>query len=366
MTNYSYLNAEKIPDYREYLQIKLTRPLNTGKTYYFEYYAQFRDNSSIAAGNLGALFTVKPDTSADPKNFSALIRSPQVNHPGIIDGTKKWTKVSGCFEAKAQYHYLTIGNFIADSQTSFLPTIWLTGIEPYYLIDDVLLEETSIDFLPPANLLGNDTTICEGQQLNFDFSPLQGYDFTWQGGSKEKIFTSATDGTYALRLTNGKCVILDTIALKVINKVKLGPDLRFCAEQELKLSSPSGDTLLWQDGTITNEYTVSATGQYVASSLSPQCPSSDTVSVEKLSCPGMIPNVITPNGDGKNDFFVIENIDLLSWELTIYNRWGKQVYENVRYDNSWKGSGLSAGSYYYLLRNHTLNQSYKGWVTILL
>ena len=43
-------------------------------------------------------------------------------------------------------------------------------------------------------------------------------------------------------------------------------------------------------------------------------------------------NIITPNGDGKNDVLVIDNIQLYPGNtLTIYNRWGREVYKTTNY-----------------------------------
>ena len=55
-------------------------------------------------------------------------------------------------------------------------------------------------------------------------------------------------------------------------------------------------------------------------------------------CAIMIPNVITPNGDGINDYFQITNIDYYpNSEIKIYNRWGKRVYESQNY----QGGGMA-------------------------
>lgn len=64
-----------------------------------------------------------------------------------------------------------------------------------------------------------------------------------------------------------------------------------------------------------------------------------------------IPNVITPNGDGKNDLFVIvgrENYDRI--ELTVINRWGNEVYRNADYKDEWNGASLNEGTYYPIIR----------------
>lgn len=75
-----------------------------------------------------------------------------------------------------------------------------------------------------------------------------------------------------------------------------------------------------------------------------------------------VPNGITPNGDGKNDFFVIDIIEANpdrypNNELVIFNRWGDVVFSASPYNstNWWGGTGpngepLPSGTYYYILR----------------
>ena len=63
----------------------------------------------------------------------------------------------------------------------------------------------------------------------------------------------------------------------------------------------------------------------------------------------------SPNGDGINDFFVIEGIEAFPGSaLTIYNRWGNEVYADTGYDNDWGGTwdtdvDLTDGTYFYVL-----------------
>lgn len=72
-----------------------------------------------------------------------------------------------------------------------------------------------------------------------------------------------------------------------------------------------------------------------------------------------VPEVITPNGDGKNDFFVIKGVQGKNVSIVIFNRWGNKVYENGQYDNTWDGTPnaggiignekLPQGTYYYIV-----------------
>jgi gliding motility-associated-like protein len=78
-----------------------------------------------------------------------------------------------------------------------------------------------------------------------------------------------------------------------------------------------------------------------------------------------IPNVITPNSDGFNDAFVIDHLSSGAWALSVYNRYGQQVYYSPAYTNDWDGDGLSPGVYYYALQHAFVDETYKGWLHII-
>ena len=67
--------------------------------------------------------------------------------------------------------------------------------------------------------------------------------------------------------------------------------------------------------------------------------------------PIVIPNIFTPNGDGTNDCFVIENIEQISEnQLDVYTKNGRVVHSKRFYDNRWDGRGLPDGVYFYIFR----------------
>lgn len=81
-----------------------------------------------------------------------------------------------------------------------------------------------------------------------------------------------------------------------------------------------------------------------------------------------IPNAVSPNGDGKNDRFLIVGLDKYPGSsLNVYNRWGNEVYHSDNYANDWDGHELGDGTYYYILLLNTPHgkTAYKGWVEIL-
>jgi gliding motility-associated-like protein len=76
-------------------------------------------------------------------------------------------------------------------------------------------------------------------------------------------------------------------------------------------------------------------------------------------------NIFTPNGDGRNEVFYIDNVHLYpDNELTVFNRYGKEVFRQKSYRNTWQGGAVSGGTYYYLFTVKA-GRAYKGWVEIV-
>ncbi len=83
-----------------------------------------------------------------------------------------------------------------------------------------------------------------------------------------------------------------------------------------------------------------------------------------------IPTLFSPNGDGVNDGFVIKDLaDYAQNELIVLNRWGNEVYRQANYQNTWSGTGLNEGTYFYIVRLKKANGDSwvikKGYVTLI-
>ncbi|MEY4931011.1 MAG: hypothetical protein RI909_1735 [Bacteroidota bacterium] len=87
-------------------------------------------------------------------------------------------------------------------------------------------------------------------------------------------------------------------------------------------------------------------------------------------------NGISPNGDGKNDTWIIEYINLFpdtqKNKVMIYNRWGDLVWEASDYDNTnvvftgvnKNGNELSSGSYFYKIEFPGGRASITGYISL--
>lgn len=82
-------------------------------------------------------------------------------------------------------------------------------------------------------------------------------------------------------------------------------------------------------------------------------------------------NYMSPNGDGLNDFFTIENVALYAdYSLTVYNEGGMEVFKVLNnYNNNWDGtfSGkqLPTGVYFYVFYNSKTGAEFKGALNII-
>ena len=81
-------------------------------------------------------------------------------------------------------------------------------------------------------------------------------------------------------------------------------------------------------------------------------------------------NLVTPNGDGVNDNFVIQNLDMYpNNEVKIFDRAGRLLYSKKNYDSEWNGTfngaPLAEDTYYYIVDFGSKKPALKGFITIV-
>jgi gliding motility-associated-like protein len=151
-------------------------------------------------------------------------------------------------------------------------------------------------------------------------------------------------------------------------------------------SSYNAVSWLWSFGNNTNSSEQNPTSTYFSNGIYPVtlyafntlgCVDSATtfitINTVTTEISTLIPNVITPNNDGKNDVWKLQFIDLLFPDATveIYNQWGQQLYFSEGYAYPWDGTFdgelVPDGNYYYII---TLNagletDQFKGALLVL-
>jgi len=84
----------------------------------------------------------------------------------------------------------------------------------------------------------------------------------------------------------------------------------------------------------------------------------------------LIPNAISPNGDGLNDVWKLEFVELLhnDAEIVIVNRLGQTIFESIGYANPWDGTingdDVPEGTYFYIIKISE-TEIYKGTILVL-
>jgi len=152
--------------------------------------------------------------------------------------------------------------------------------------------------------------------------------------------------------------------------LKLSGDAVFLKGKEVTISVEGNvkDYLWDKNKEITSSIKVTESGTYSVTATDDKgckATADTTIAVKDPETSLIFKNdILTPNGDGINDYFEIENIGLYTdCELAIYNIWNDLVYSIKNYKNDWNGASLDAGAYYFILKYK--DKTEKGNINIL-
>ncbi|WP_027420602.1 T9SS type B sorting domain-containing protein [Crocinitomix catalasitica] len=175
-----------------------------------------------------------------------------------------------------------------------------------------------------------------------------------------------------------------TILLSDTAGMRAGDDIQVCLGKSAELAAYGGVSYSWENsGGIYNivsdrpsVFTLQEHDYMVEITNEDNCVVYDTLHLgfsPQNECTIYVVNAFSPNGDGTNDTWYIENlINYLPNTVMIFNRWGDKILEFDNYDNIntiWdgtdkKGTLLPPNTYYYVVEvNNELSEA--GWVQIV-
>ncbi|TLM96818.1 T9SS type B sorting domain-containing protein [Hymenobacter jeollabukensis] len=237
------------------------------------------------------------------------------------------------------------------------------------------------DFLAPRHVaLQGATRVCTGEPAAFGCVASGAAVVSWDFGDGA-VEPAGTTRTVHLYTRPGRYLVGVTVAdtagavlrayhpvwVRAAPVVDLGPgEQEACAERPLVLDARQPDSVAvrWSDGSMTPTLTVTTSGTYWVEVRTPGgCRAADTVRVTVRPC--IVPNIITPDGDGLNDTFVLRGLEPGIWTLRVFNRWGRLVNQTTQYRNEWQAHGQPAGVYYYELLSPRTGQRLKGTVEVV-
>jgi gliding motility-associated-like protein len=282
--------------YRQYLETKLTTPLEAGKKYLFSMFY----NLCYAQPVSSAIICFKTDSLGAHFSANAITKNPNCEVlpvlPQVIDAKKQiapsqgWHELSNCFTATGDENYLTVGNFANNTFSNCSP---VDSIGYYLLIDDVSVIPEITRQLDTVIRNVNDWTV-NAQQLRGEYAALTGWQYQWNDGSTEMIRKFTAPGNYTLQVINKNC-FTDVYNFKI---------------------------------------------EFI-----------------DYTCKEYIPNTFTPNGDNLNDKFIphiiCQNPQVSGYKFSIYNRWGTKIFftysETQAWDGTYRGEPVPSGDYVYMV-----------------
>jgi len=224
-------------------------------------------------------------------------------------------------------------------------------------------EDSLIITLHPTPVvdLGPDTIVCESGTLLLD-AGNPGYTYLWSIGAATQTILVANPGTFGVLITSPVgCMDTDSINLVVDSLPHFTlQDVTVCQGDSAVLWVPSyeGDTFLWSTLETDTMIFTFTPGLY-SIAISNHCGITvDTAEVKFLPDLNavVLPNILTPNGDGLNDVYDIPLLSQASsFRMDFFNRWGTLLFTTEDATNVWKGTSsenttAAPGTYFVILR----------------
>ena len=220
---------------------------------------------------------------------------------------------------------------------------------------DTFTRSTTVNALPRFEL-GNDTSICNGTQLDLSIT-RDGTIISWSTGSPDSFISTSSPGlVWAQKIENG-CVYRDSLRLTVIDPptVFLGNDSLLCGGGFIDIDVTADEaTYTWNDSYVGSQRRLNTSGYYSVTVTNKCGTASDDVELTFLpyACDIFIPNAFSPNGDEHNNIFrPVGNVVLR--KMQIINRWGEILYEQegrtLSWDGTYQGEVVQPGQYFYVI-----------------
>ncbi|MBN8697608.1 MAG: gliding motility-associated C-terminal domain-containing protein [Bacteroidetes bacterium] len=355
---------------------------------------------SLAAGSYTVTITdangctaTQTITLTNPTSLTITSTSTNPSCNTIADGAIDVTVGGGTTPYSYQWSGASTAN--TEDLTAILNgtyTITVTDLNGCSIADTIVL-------LPNQTVLanaGNDTTFCESGSITLNATSTNGVNFQWfelpgntSVGNTSTVSITPISGnsSYYVVVDNGAgCSINDTINLtsNPLPSVNAGADATIVVGTSIGIggsptTNATGATITWTPTTTLNNSSIanptatpSTTTTYTVVVTSAQgCSTSDSVTITVR--PTIIfPDGISPNGDGANDTWIIDGIELFpNCNVEVYNRWGELLFQSPGYKENWdgtyKGQPLPVGTYYYVidLGDPLFPDAYTGPITIM-
>ena len=345
---------------------------------------------TIEVANAGTYNVVVTDVNNCIGIASAIL---MVNNPPAVNLGNDQVLCDGeKFNLNTGFDDVNYTNIWSGTSTSIVGIIEVTfGGDYEVIVTDVSTGCSGFDTVnfifnkvPNVNL-GNDTALCEGENLDiFSNETNPFYTYLWSTNEGGGYINISKSGIYELTVTNGACSDSDDIKLQInpLPNSKLGNDTILCFED-----LPNGLVLdpgrvgvdfIWNTTAISQSININKPGVYIVDITSDDgCVSQDVIKIRQ-DCPAVVwlPNAFTIDGDNLNDSWVIQGRGVFDVKVLVFNRWGELIWTGNGigdfWDGTFKGKPVQQDVYVYRLTYNYLNvnealkmQSRVGKITLI-
>jgi gliding motility-associated-like protein len=362
--------SSSFQNYYESMTNKLGTPLLKNHVYDFKLFYSLADGCGIASNQLQVKFTTDL-FAAPPLNYITNTYTNSLNFQiehdtlSFMTDTSGWTSLSDCFVAEGGEQYMSIGNFRSGTQSkaisvnrnvNFNPPGDNLSIGAYYYIDDLSLYD--LGYYSGAAKAKKDTTLCFNTSYVIGNNVKDSAAVTWWPNvalsctnCPNPIANPTITTKYYVQKTIGCISSKDSILITVFTpslNANAGTQQLICVNDQVQLGindANSFTTYTWQP---INHLSCFNCPQPIAQPFSTitytlnkqECAITTTSTVEVLvdNCKLQLPQAFSPNGDGINEQLIITIPFAQSAQLTVFNRWGSELYST---SNNKQGSQAS-------------------------
>ena len=228
-------------------------------------------------------------------------------------------------------------------------TIWVKVLDQFNCMgmDSIQISEIQLPDLD----LGPDYSICPTDFTQLSALMVGGSGYQWSTNESAPIIT-VSPGTYDVELIYNTCILRDTITVFPLNppQLVLEEGYTICPDESITLTplvAAYYDSIVWSDGTqnipfIYNDNIIMFDTVFITATAygCGQVTDSIAIYVENCNCIIYVPNTFTPDGNAFNNTFGITHLcDFITFQFTIYNRWGEIIFSTNDPNFEWDGTG---------------------------
>ncbi|TAL78321.1 MAG: gliding motility-associated C-terminal domain-containing protein, partial [Bacteroidetes bacterium] len=260
---------------------------------------------------------------------------------------------------------------VSASATASMAGIYTLAVTNANGCTDTATTTVVVNALPLVNITSSSSSMCKNDLRTLTGSPTGGMFIILDGPGTITGNVLSANGIGNIKVEynyTDVCTNKETQSI-IVNEnpiINAGPDqeLNFVFETQMNAELSSSETGEWSfisgSGHISDIY-IPTTGvtelsfgenMFLWKVRNGKCEGNAEVKITVFDL--SVPSVITPNGDGKNDYFKIGEYPGRV-ELIIFNQWGNEEYANSKYLNDWdgrnnKGAELPNDTYFYILK----------------